>query len=50
MNKFSGIHWSKLPNKDEIKRRMSESAKKRKPNFLGKHHLEETKKKAGAYE
>ncbi len=30
---------------DEHKKKLSESAKKRSPTFLGKHHSEETKKK-----
>ena len=42
--KFKGIHWSKMPNKEEIKQKISQSKIGKPSNYKGKHHSEKTKK------
>lgn len=46
MGTFKGTHWSKMPNAEEIRQRISDT-KKAEPTryWLGKTHSEKTKKK-----
>lgn len=51
MGEFRGTHWSKMPNAEEIKKRLSEAKKGKRPaHLIGYSPSDETRKKMSEWQ